>query len=118
MPHRIIRTVFHRSEQPAQYDAEVTGSRQALNVIADFVQRRVMTSKKNNKDKIEVVSDDLIASPAEPITVDPTNVTAYDSAPNASPVMTSSTAYPEVVEVKKEAAKKHTTSSTSKKTSD
>lgn len=77
-----------------------------------------MTTKKTDSQKtVKDTGDDLIASPAEPITVDPTNVTAYDSAPNATPVMTSSTAYPEAVEVKKEAPKKHTTSSTSKKTS-
>ena len=75
---------------------------------------RKTTSKKTVKD----TGDDLIASPAEPITVDPTNVAAYDSAPNAAPVMTSPTTYPEVVEVEKEAPKKRTTSSTSKKTSD
>ena len=75
---------------------------------------RKTTSKKTVKD----TGDDLIASPAEPITVDPTNATAYDSAPNATPVMTSSTAYPEAVEVEKEAPKKRPTSSTSKKTSD
>ena len=77
-----------------------------------------MTSKKNNKDKIEVVSDDLTASPAEPITVDPQNVNTYDSAPPAAPVMTSPTVPVEAVEVKKESPKKRTTSSTSKKTSD
>ena len=77
-----------------------------------------MASKKNNKDKIEVVSDDLTASPAEPITVDPENGTAYDSAPPAAPVMTSPTTYPEVVEEQKGTQKKRTASSTSKKTSD
>ena len=77
-----------------------------------------MTSKKNNKDKIEVVSDDLIASPAEPITVDPQNVNTYDSAPPAAPVMTSPTVPVEVVEEKKGTQKKRTASSTSKKTSD
>ena len=76
-----------------------------------------MTTKKTEDKTPKQTGDDLIASPAEPITVDPTNVAAYDSAPNAAPVMTSSTAYPEVVEVKKEAPKKRTTSSTSKKTS-
>ena len=76
-----------------------------------------MSSKKNNKDKIEDVSDDLIASPAEPITVDPQNVNAYDSAPPAAPVMTSPTVHVEVVE-KKDTQKKRTASSTSKKTSD
>lgn len=76
-----------------------------------------MTAKKTEDKTPKQTGDDLIASPAEPITVDPTNVTAYDSAPNAAPVMTSSTAYPEAVEVKKEAPKKRTTSSTSKKTS-
>lgn len=77
------------------------------------------TTKKTNDQKSTVkdTGDDLIASPAEPITVDPENVTAYDSAPNAAPVMTSSTAYPEVVEVRKDAPKKRATSSTSKKTS-
>ena len=76
-----------------------------------------MTTKKTEDKTPKDTGDDLIASPAEPITVDPTNVAAYDSAPNAAPVMTSSTAYPEVVEVQKEAPKKRTTSSTSKKTS-
>lgn len=76
-----------------------------------------MTTKKTEDKTPKDAGDDLIASPAEPITVDPTNVAAYDSAPNAAPVMTSSTAYPEAVEVKKEAPKKRTTSSTSKKTS-
>lgn len=76
-----------------------------------------MTTKKTEDKTPKQTGDDLIASPAEPITVDPTNVAAYDSAPNAAPVMTSSTAYPEVVEVKKEAPKKRATSSTSKKTS-
>ena len=77
-----------------------------------------MTTKKTDSQKdVKDTGDDLIASPAEPITVDPANTAAYDSAPNAAPVMTSSTAYPEVVEVKKEAPKKHATSSTSKKTS-
>ena len=77
-----------------------------------------MSSKKDNKDKIEDVSDDLIASPAEPITVDPQNVNAYDSAPPAAPVMTSPTVPVEVVEEKKGTQKKRTDSSTSKKTSD
>lgn len=83
-----------------------------------------MTAKKTDDKKsttekdVKDTGDDLIASPAEPITVDPANTAAYDSAPNATPVMTSSTAYPEAVEVKKEAPKKRTTSSTSKKTSD
>lgn len=83
-----------------------------------------MTVKKTNDQKpatkkaVKDTGDDLIASPAEPITVDPTNVTAYDSAPNATPVMTSSTAYPEAVEEKKDTQKKRTASSTSKKTSD
>ena len=76
-----------------------------------------MTAKKTEDKTPKQTGDDLIASPAEPITVDPKNVAAYDSAPNATPVMTSSTAYPEAVEVKKEAPKKRTTSSTSKKTS-
>ena len=82
-----------------------------------------MTTKKTDDKKsttekdVKDTGDDLIALPAEPITVDPANTAAYDSAPNAAPVMTSSTAYPEVVEVKKEAPKKHATSSTSKKTS-
>lgn len=74
-----------------------------------------MTTKKTEDKTPKQTGDDLIASPAEPITVDPENGTAYDSAPNAAPVMTSSTAYPEAVEVKKEATKKRTTS---KKTSD
>ena len=78
-----------------------------------------MTARKTTSQKtVKDTGDDLIASPAEPITVDPTNVAAYDSAPNAAPVMTSPTTYPEVVEVEKEAPKKRTTSSTSKKTSD
>ena len=77
-----------------------------------------MTAKKTEDKTPKQTGDDLIASPAEPITVDPTNVTAYDSAPNAAPVMTSPTTYPEVVEEKKEAPKKRTASSTSKKTSD
>ena len=83
-----------------------------------------MTAKKTDDQKsttkktVKDTGDDLIASPAEPITVGPTNVTAYDSAPNATPVMTSSTAYPEAVEVKKEATKKRATSSATKKTSD
>lgn len=78
-----------------------------------------MTTKKTDDQKSTVkdTGDDLIASPGEPITVDPSNVAAYDSAPDAKPVMTLSTAYPETVEVKKEARKKRTTSSTSKKTS-
>ena len=76
-----------------------------------------MTTKKTEDKTPKQTGDDLIASPAEPITVDPQNVNAYDSAPPAAPVMTSSTAYPEAVEVKKEAPKKRTTSSTSKKTS-
>lgn len=75
---------------------------------------RKSTTKKTVKD----TGDDLIASPAEPITVDPTNVAAYDSAPNAAPVMTSSTVPVEVVEEKKGTQKKRTASSTSKKTSD
>ena len=77
-----------------------------------------MTTKKTEDKTPKQTGDDLIASPAEPITVDPTNVTVYDSAPNAAPVMTSSTAYPEAVEVKKDTQKKRTSSSTSKKTSD
>ena len=83
-----------------------------------------MTTKKTDSQKtdsqktVKDTGDDLIASPAEPITVDPANTAAYDSAPNAAPAMTSSTAYPEAVEVKKEAPKKRTNSSTSKKTSD
>lgn len=83
-----------------------------------------MTTKKTDDQKsttkkaVKDTGDDLIASPSEPITVDPANVNAYDSAPDAKPVMTLSTAYPETVEVKKEAPKKRTTSSTSKKTSD
>ena len=80
--------------------------------------KKTDSQKTNSQKTVKDAGDDLIASPAEPITVDPTNVAAYDSAPNAAPVMTSSTAYPEVVEVKKEAPKKRTTSSTSKKTSD
>ena len=77
-----------------------------------------MTTKKTEDKTPKQTGDDLIASPAEPITVDPTNATAYDSAPNATPVMTSSTAYPEAVEEKKGTQKKRTASSTSKKTSD
>ena len=78
-----------------------------------------MTARKTESKKtVKDTGDDLIASPAEPITVDPDNGTAYDSAPPAAPVMTSPTTYPEVVEVEKEAPKKRTTSSTSKKTSD
>ena len=77
-----------------------------------------MTTKKTDDKKPKQTGDDLIASPAEPITVDPANANAYDSAPPASPVMTSSTTPVEVVEVKKESPKKRTTSSTSKKTSD
>ena len=80
--------------------------------------KKTDSQKTNSQKTVKDAGDDLIASPAEPITDDPTNVAAYDSAPNAAPVMTSSTAYPEVVEVKKEAPKKRTTSSTSKKTSD
>lgn len=76
-----------------------------------------MSTKKSDPEPIKDTDDDLIASPAEPITVDPANGTAYDSAPDAAPVMTSSTTYPEAVEVKKEAPKRRTTSSTSKKTS-
>ena len=76
-----------------------------------------MPNKKTEDKTPKQTGDDLIASPAEPITVDPQNVNTYDSAPPATPVMTSSTAYPEAVEVKKEATKKRTTSSTSKKTS-
>ena len=79
--------------------------------------KKTDSQKTNSQKTVKDTGDDLIASPAEPITVDPTNVTAYDSAPNAAPVMTSSTAYPEVVEVEKEAPKKRTTSSNSKKTS-
>ena len=77
-----------------------------------------MTTKKTEDKTPKQTGDDLIASPAEPITVDPTNVAAYDSAPNATPVMTSSTAYPEAVEVKKEAPKNRASSANSKKTSD
>ena len=73
-----------------------------------------MTAKKTEDKTPKQTGDDLIASPAEPITVDPQNVNAYDSAPPAAPVMTSPTV---PVEVKKEAPKKRTTSSTSKKTS-
>lgn len=82
-----------------------------------------MTTKKTDDQKsttkkaVKDTGDDLIASPAEPITVDPANVAAYDSAPDAAPVMTSSTTYSGAVEAKKEAPKKRTTSSTSKKTS-
>ena len=76
-----------------------------------------MTTKKTEDKTPKQTGDDLIASPAEPITVDPTNVTAYDSAPNAAPVMTSPTVPVEVVEEKKDTQKKRTTSSTSKKTS-
>ena len=77
-----------------------------------------MTTKKTEDKTPKQTGDDLIASPAEPITVDPKNVAAYDSAPPAAPVMTSPTVPVEVVEEKKEAPKKRTTSSTSKKTSD
>ena len=83
-----------------------------------------MTAKKTDDQKsttektVKDTGDDLIASPAEPITVDPANVAAYDSAPNAAPVMTSSTVPVEVVEEKKSTTKKRATSSTSKKTSD
>ena len=83
-----------------------------------------MTAKKTDDQKsttkktVKDTGDDLIASPAEPITVDPANVAAYDSAPNAAPVMTSSTAYPEAVEGGKQSPKKRTTSSATKKTSD
>ena len=75
-----------------------------------------MTTKKTDSQKtVKDTGDDLIASPAEPITVDPQNVNAYDSAPPAAPVMTSPTV---PVEVKKDTQKKRTASSTSKKTSD
>ena len=83
-----------------------------------------MTTKKTDDQKstakktVKDTGDDLIASPAEPITVDPTNVAAYDSAPPAAPVMTSPTVPVEVVEEKKGTQKKRTASSTSKKTSD
>ena len=73
-----------------------------------------MTTKKTEDKTPKQTGDDLIASPAEPITVDPQNVNTYDSAPPAAPVMTSPTV---PVEVKKESPKKRTTSSTSKKTS-
>ena len=82
-----------------------------------------MTAKKDDqksttKNTVKDTGDDLIASPAEPITVDPANVAAYDSAPNAAPVMTSPTVPVEAVEEKKGTQKKRTASSTSKKTSD
>ncbi len=78
-----------------------------------------MTTKKADSQKtVKDTGDDLIASPAEPITVDPQNVNAYDSAPPAAPVMTSPTVPVEVVEEKKGTQKKRTASSTSKKTSD
>ena len=83
-----------------------------------------MTAKKTDNQKstpeknVKDTGDDLIASPAEPITVDHQNVNAYDSAPPAAPVMTSPTVPVEVVEEKKDTQKKRTTSSTSKKTSD
>lgn len=82
-----------------------------------------MTAKKDDqksttKNTVKDTGDDLIASPAEPITVDPKNVAAYDSAPPAAPVMTSPTVPVEVVEEKKGTQKKRTASSTSKKTSD
>ena len=78
-----------------------------------------MTTKKTDSQKtVKDTGDDLIASPAEPITVDPKNVAAYDSAPPAAPVMTSPTVPVEVVEEKKGTQKKRTASSTSKKTSD
>lgn len=77
-----------------------------------------MTAKKTEDKTPKQTGDDLIASPAEPITVDPANVSAYDSAPDAAPVMTSSTVPVEAVEEKKDASKKRATSSTSKKTSD
>ena len=76
-----------------------------------------MTAKKTEDKTPKQTGDDLIASPAEPITVDPQNVNAYDSAPPAAPVMTSPTVPVEVVE-KKDTQKKRTASSTSKKTSD
>ena len=79
--------------------------------------KKTDSQKTNSQKTVKDTGDDLIASPAEPITVDPQNVNAYDSAPNAAPVMTLPTAYPEAVEVKKESPKKRTTSSTSKKTS-
>ena len=78
-----------------------------------------MTTKKTDSQKtVKDTGDDLIASPAEPITVDHQNVNAYDSAPPAAPVMTSPTVPVEVVEEKKGTQKKRTASSTSKKTSD
>ena len=76
-----------------------------------------MTTKKTEDKTPKQTGDDLIASPAEPITVDPKNVAAYDSAPPAAPVMTSPTVPVEVVE-EKGTQKKRTASSTSKKTSD
>ena len=76
-----------------------------------------MTTKKTDDKKPKQTGDDLIASPAEPITVDPQNVNTYDSAPPAAPVMTSPTVPVEVVE-EKGTQKKRTASSTSKKTSD
>lgn len=77
---------------------------------------RKTTSKNTVKDTVKDTGDDLIASPAEPITVDPQNVNTYDSAPPAAPVMTSPTVPVEVVE-EKGTQKKRTASSTSKKTS-
>ena len=77
-----------------------------------------MTTKKTEDKTPKQTGDDLIASPAEPITVDPHNVNTYDSAPPAAPVMTSPTVPVEVVEEKKGTQKKRTASSTSKKTSD
>ena len=76
-----------------------------------------MTTKKTEDKTPKQTGDDLIASPAEPITVDPKNVAAYDSAPPAAPVMTSPIVPVEVVE-EKGTQKKRTASSTSKKTSD
>lgn len=77
-----------------------------------------MTARKTvSKKTVKDTGDDLIASPAEPITVDPQNVNVYDSAPPAAPVMTSSTAYPDAVETEKPAKKKRADSSTDKKTS-
>ena len=76
-----------------------------------------MTTKKTEDKTPKQTGDDLLASPAEPITVDPKNVAAYDSAPPAAPVMTSPTVPVEVVE-EKGTQKKRTASSTSKKTSD
>ena len=77
-----------------------------------------MATKKTTKKPVEDTGDDLIAPPAEPVTVDPVNAKTYDSAPPASPVMTLPTVPVEVVKEKKSTPKKRVASSTSKKTSD